>query len=316
MARPWRIQFPDAIYHVTARGNRRADIFQDDLDRRDFLQLLGQASERYGLHFFAFCLMSNHYHLFLRTPQANLSQAMHWLNVTYTVRFNRRQRTEGHLFQGRFKAILITDESHWQHLSFYLHLNPVRAGLVRDPADYVWSSFREYTRRQSRFPWLQPGEILESYGGTPSAQRRYYRQVCLSLSAERSAIWDPFRGNRPTGSRENLARLAEKHRPRGNPKTVPQYQRARLRQELSEALQRVAESLGVAGTDFPKRRANDPLRSMAYWYLASHQGYPVTEVGRALGVGVSAVSMGVKRLEQRMRHDQALAKRLRDLCEM
>jgi len=316
MARPWRIQFPDAVYHVTARGNKRADIFLDDSDRQTFLQLLEQAGERYKLHLFAFCLMSNHYHLFLRTPQANLSQAMHWLNVTYTVRFNRRHRTDGHLLQGRFKAVLITDENHWQHLSVYLHLNPVRAGLVKDPADYFWSSFREYTRPRPRFLWLQSRAILGSYGGTESQQRRYYRQVCQALAGNQEAIWDQFRGQGPAGSPESLARLAEKYRPQGNPKTVPHYRRARARGELTVALHRVAEGLGVSAANLQKGRGAGPFRQMAYWYLVSRRGYPLTEVGRALGVGVSAVSMGVKRLEQRMQNDRALAKRMRDLCEM
>ena len=143
MARPWRIQYPDAIYHVTSRGNNRQEIFLEDEDRRLFLDTLAAVISRFNLHLFAFCLMSNHFHLFLRTPQANLSRAMQWLIGTYTRRFLGRHRRGGHLFQGRFKAALVADEGHWLNLSLYLHLNPVRAGLVEDPAGYEWARFRD-----------------------------------------------------------------------------------------------------------------------------------------------------------------------------
>src|SRR4030042_904598 len=117
MALPWRIQFPGAVYHVTARGNNRQDIFSGPEDRREFLELLGRAASRFGLKVFAFCLMSNHYHLFLCTLQPNLAAAMKWLNGTYTARCNRRHQRSGHLFQGRYKSILVADEAPWPQLS-------------------------------------------------------------------------------------------------------------------------------------------------------------------------------------------------------
>src|SRR4030042_175007 len=110
MARPWRLQFPEAIYHLASRGNNRQAIFLDDDDRRTFLDLLGQAAPRFHLTIFAFCLMTNHYHIFLRTAKPNLAAAMHWLNCTYTMRFNRRHRRLGHLLQGRYKAVVVAEQ--------------------------------------------------------------------------------------------------------------------------------------------------------------------------------------------------------------
>lgn len=154
MARPWRIQYPDEAYHVVQRGNNRQDIFGHNEDREDFLELLGECAERFRLHIFAFCLMTNHYHLFLRPPEANLAPAMHWVNVTYSIHFLHRHKRSGHLFQGRYKAVLVLGDEHWQVLSFYLHLNPVRTKMVEKLGDYAWSSFRDYTRARSRFKWL------------------------------------------------------------------------------------------------------------------------------------------------------------------
>ena len=122
--------FPDAVYHVTSRGNRRQDIFIDDFDRRDFLDRLGRASVRYNLRIHAFCLMSNHYHLFLRTPEPNLADAMRWINSGYALRLNRRHRQSGHVLQGRYKAALVIEQAHWINLSFYVHLNPVLPGSL------------------------------------------------------------------------------------------------------------------------------------------------------------------------------------------
>jgi hypothetical protein len=241
---------------------------------------------------------------------------MHWLNVTYTVRFNRRHRTDGHLLQGRYKAILITDEGHWQYLSIYLHLNPVRAGLVADPADYFWSSFHDYTQPKPRFPWLECRQILMSYGGSVAQQRRYYRQACRWPAEEQETLWAQFRGQKPSGSPESWARLAEKYRPRGNPKTVPQYRLAKPRGELATAMARVAEGLGLSVAELQQGRGRRAGRQIAFWYLVARQGQAVSEVGRAFGVGVSAVSMAVKRIEQQMKADPALARRLRAICEM
>ena len=173
MSRPWRIQYEDAVYHISVRGNNRQAIFLDDEDRSHFLGLLPRAIERFRLQIFAFCLMDNHYHLFLRTPKANLSQAMHWVNGTYTGYFNWRHQRDGHLLKGRYKSVLVTDETHYLHLSMYVHLNPVRAGMVEDPAQYQWSSFTDYIAIKPRFNWISRDEILDNYGGRLTRHRRY-----------------------------------------------------------------------------------------------------------------------------------------------
>ena len=124
MARPLRINRVNGRYHVTARGNERKAIYRDDRDRSHFLELLSEMVERYGVQLHAYVLMDNHYHLLLQTPEANLSRAVQWLNVSYGVWFNRRHHRAGHLFQGRFKALVVEDDSGWQEVARYVHLNP------------------------------------------------------------------------------------------------------------------------------------------------------------------------------------------------
>src|SRR5215469_5219135 len=141
MARPLRIQYDGALYHVTSRGNERKAVFRDDTDRELFLNILAGVTERFHWLCHAFCLMDNHYHLVIETPDANLSKGMRQLNGVYTQAFNRRHRRVGHLFQGRFKAILVQKESHFLEVCRYVVLNPVRARSVVTPQQWRWSSY-------------------------------------------------------------------------------------------------------------------------------------------------------------------------------
>ena len=141
MARPLRMQYAGALYHVTSRGNARHAIFRDDFDRKVFLDLLETVTEDFHWLCHAYCLMANHYHLVIETPEANLSSGMRQLNGVYTMRFNRRHRTVGHVLQGRFKAILIQRESHLLEVCRYVVLNPVRAEGVKRPEEWKWSSY-------------------------------------------------------------------------------------------------------------------------------------------------------------------------------
>lgn len=141
MARPLRVQFPGGLYHVSARGNEQKLIFADDVDCHGFLRVLAAVVERYHILCHAYCLMNNHYHLLLETPDANLSSAMRQLNGVYSQRFNRRHSRTGHLFGGRFHAIVVERDAHLREVARYIVLNPVRAGLVADPAEWRWSSY-------------------------------------------------------------------------------------------------------------------------------------------------------------------------------
>ena len=174
MARPLRIQFSGAVYHVIARGNERKPIVRDDDDREKRVDWLQRAVETYGWHLFAFVLMTNHEHLFLKTPEPNLSAGMQYLNGSYTSYFNRRHRRAGHLFQGRFKGHLVEEEGYFLEVSRYIHLNPVRAKMAAGPEEYRWSSYRGYVRASRAVPWIVYDKVLGEFGRDLSTARRAY----------------------------------------------------------------------------------------------------------------------------------------------
>jgi REP element-mobilizing transposase RayT len=195
MSRPLRIEFPDALYHLTSRGNRREPIFLDDADRLAFLAVLAQCCERMDAAVYAYCLMGNHYHLVLTTRRANLSALMRHLNGVYTQAVNRRHGKVGHVFQGRFKAILVDRDAYFLALCPYVELNPVRAGMVSAPQQWPWSSYSAHVGIAPAPPWLDIGAVQAAMLGAPAAtaaQRRSAarRYADLVNQASQKSIWD------------------------------------------------------------------------------------------------------------------------------
>jgi REP-associated tyrosine transposase len=179
MMRPVRVAYPGAIYHVTARGNGRAAVFEDDRDRRKFLGILERTAESRELHVHAYCLMGNHYHLLVETPRGNLSDAMRHLNGLYGQWFSKVHDRPGHVWGGRFKARLVEENRYLLAASRYIVRNPVEAGLVRAPQEWSWSSYRATVGNAPRPRYLNPGrtlELLDPAGGA-SAIRAYMRLV-------------------------------------------------------------------------------------------------------------------------------------------
>ena len=264
MARAPRPAYPHAVYHVTARGNNRAAIFTDDRDRDLLLTLFAEAVKRFNLEIFAFCLMTNHFHLFLRTPEANLSRALQWIASVYTQRYNRRHRRGGHLFQGRFKSVLVIEPAHWIQLSHYIHLNPVRAGLVTDPSGHPWSSYADYVGAKADFPWLNPEPVLLAYGPGRAARRKRYRANSLSLAGAGTGFWKKFAADLFSKSLETGRHL----------KKEPLYVKGKPRPELAASardggdheleLEKVAAAFSVKKDDLFRKRRNFPARLAAY----------------------------------------------------
>ena len=175
MARPIRIVYEGALYHVTSRGNERKRIFQNSDDRRKFLSIINEAYQRYGIFLHCFVLMDNHYHMMIETPKGNLIQAMHYINGKYTLFYNWRHKRTGHLFQGRYKGILVEKDEYLLELSRYIHLNPVRTGEVANPANYVWSSFVYYMDSSKTSPdWLRKTFILGQFSHKDNQARSRY----------------------------------------------------------------------------------------------------------------------------------------------
>src|SRR5258706_3285264 len=180
MARPLRIEFEAALYHLTSRGNERRNIFRSDRDRKAFLTFLGAAARRFGWSVTAWVLMTNHYHLVVQTHKPNLSRGMHWLNSVYAGWFNRVHKRRGHLFEGRFKAFLIDKETYFAEVLRYVVLNPVRASMVERPEDYKWSSYRATGGLDKAPDWLDVDAALLSFGGDMETGHANYLEFVLA----------------------------------------------------------------------------------------------------------------------------------------
>ena len=224
MARPLRLEFAGALYHVTARGDRREPIYEDDEDRRAFLDILGTVIADFNWVAHAYCLMGNHYHLLVETPDANLAKGMRQLNGSYTQRSNRRHRRVGHVFQGRYKAILVDKDAHLLELCRYIVLNPVRAQLVKSAGRWPWSSYRAMLGTQDAPAWLAMEALLGQFGHRRAmARERYARFVAEGVKGR--SPWEDLRGQIYLGDEHFVARMQRKLGAQTDDINIPRAQR-------------------------------------------------------------------------------------------
>jgi REP element-mobilizing transposase RayT len=278
MSRPIRIEFPNALYHVTARGDRREDIFEDDVDRYAFLDILANVVEQVNWICYAWCLMDNHYHLLIQTPDANLSKGMRQLNGVYTQTSNRRHDRVGHLFQGRFKAILVDSDAYLLELARYVVLNPVRAGMVRKPDKWVWSSYRASMGLAPAQPFLAVDGLLAQFAKRRAvAQARYARFVADGIKAP--SPWQDLKGQVFLGD----ARFVEKMQAR-----MDKQQRADVqipiahRRPPAPTLAQIEKRSSDRNTAIVKAHATG---AYSYQQLAEHFGIHFTTVGKVVRRG-------------------------------
>jgi REP element-mobilizing transposase RayT len=287
MARPLRLEFPGALYHITARGDRQEPIFEDDSDRLTFLDLLGKEVVQQGWLLYAFCLMGNHYHLLLETPEPNLVRGMRRLNGVYTQRFNRRHGRVGHVLQGRYKSILVDKDVWLSELCRYVVLNPVRAHRVKDPGDWPWSSYRSTAGLAACPDWLAADLVLELFSATPGRARAAYRHFV----AEGSGVprpWDQLSGQIFLGDAkflDNMARRASEVSQRA----VPRRQLRPGRPGAAAIVRAVADAHGI-----PQARVLDRSNPEAFKhavYLLRRVGnLPLNEVAQRAGISIGRVS--------------------------
>lgn len=192
MARPLRIEFPGAVYHITSRGNEQKDVFRDDKDRTFFLDILAQSCNLFNWLCHAYCLMGNHYHLIIETIDDSLSRGMRHLNGVYTQKFNWNHHRVGHVFQGRYKAILIEKESHLLEACRYVVLNPIRAKLAADPKQWQWSSYKATCGFEKPAACLTTAWILQQFDQKPETANQKYRQF-VQEGVNARPIWEDLR---------------------------------------------------------------------------------------------------------------------------
>jgi len=284
MARPLRLEYENAVYHITSRGNVRASIFLDKDDRARFLDTLADVVDRYGWICHAYCLMTNHYHLLIETPNADLSHGMQLLNGVYTQWFNRRHDRVGHLLQGRFKAILVEKESYLLELVRYVVLNPVRAKMVRSVRDWPWSSYRA-TAGQTEVPeFLAVDWVLSQFDSDRERAVRAYRRFIRQ--GRGINVWDELRAGALLGSDGFVDQL----RPLLKEKPLDPEYRKRERFAARPSL----EELFADVTD--KATRNERI----YQAVRIHH-YTLREVGDHVGLLYSTISVIAKRVHETMK---------------
>ena len=278
MARPLRIQFEGAVYHVTSRGNARQDIFLDDEDRGIFLATVEEVIERFAWICHAYCLMSNHYHLLIETPSPNLARGMQLLNGVYTQRFNRQHERFGHVLQGRYKAILVERESHLLELARYVVLNPVRAKMVRSARDWPWSSYRATAGQIGVPTFLQVDWILAQFDAKRSRATNAYKHFVRQ--GRGVGVWDALRAGSLLGSEEFVESMRPRLMETPLDQNVLRRERDAARPSLRELFQQIRS-----------RRDRDRLIRAA---VRVHH-YKLQEVADHLGLHFTTISVIAKR---------------------
>ena len=274
MARPLRIEYPGAIYHVTSRGDGREAIYLDDGDREEFLSVFEDVIRRMNWKCSAYCLMENHYHLLVETPDGNLSRGMRQLNGVYTQRFNRLHDRSGHVFQGRYKAILVERDSHLKELCRYVVLNPVRVGMVDRPEEWNWSSYAATLGLIPEPEWLEVDWLLSQFGENPPKARKAYGEFVLE-GIGLPSIWEKLRHQIFLGQDDFVEDALKRTGSKKNQAEIPLIQRNPAR-----SLQYYAEN------------SADSKQAMADAYLSG--GYTLAQVAKYFGVHYTTVSRAVK----------------------
>jgi REP element-mobilizing transposase RayT len=281
MARPLRIELSGGLYHVTSRGDRREDIYVSDADREAWLELFGQVCARFNWICHAYCLMTNHYHLVIETPEGNLAQGMRQLNGVYTQMVNRTHGRVGHVFQGRYKAILVEKDSYLLELARYVVLNPLRAGMVSNIGDWPWSSYPAMVGQAPSPAWLQTDWILGQFGQQRNRARSAYMDF-VHAGVGLPSVWDHLKGQIYLGSEAFISRMQSSVSPEQSLDEIPRMQRRPLAKPLVQ---------------YRTEYANDPRKGIAVAYLTGD--YAMKAIADAFGVHYTTVSRAVKAYESK-----------------
>ena len=278
MSRPLRIEFPGAYYHVTSRGDGREDIYLDDIDRQRFLEVLSEVIERYNWVCHAYCLMDNHYHLLIETPDGNLSMGMRQLNGVFTQRVNRRHKRVGHVFQGRYKAILVQEGAYLLELCRYIVLNPVRAGMVQLPDDWRWSSFLPTAGVNPPPKWLSIKALLAAFSTDKKQAVLAYRRF-VAQGVNKESPWVDLKNQIYLGDDGFVEAMQRRIAEDADLREIPAQQTRRLGLPM-EAYAEVATN-----------------RNEAIWQAYRDGGRSMAQIADHFGLHYSSVSKIIKRLD-------------------
>ncbi|KPA19010.1 toxin RelE [Candidatus Magnetomorum sp. HK-1] len=307
MARQWRIEYEGALYHVMSRGNEGRSIAEDDEDRTLFLQLLGEMSERFEIEVHSWVLMSNHYHLLLKTRRANQSKGMQWFGATYTRRYNIKHKRRGHLFQGRFKSLLVENDNYLFRLSCYIHRNPLRAKIVKRLGQYDWSSYRVFAYAEPKPAWLVTELILSQLNDDD--RHKAYRKKVQRYSGEEKKISEEIHLGIVSGTKKFARFIKNKYMPENPSEEIPQQKHGKDDYDIAELLSKAAEILSCDIDTYKIVRRIDPdnklKRNLLVYLLWKTGAFTNKEIGVHFGLGYSAVSRCVSVSNEMVNNNKA-----------
>jgi putative transposase len=311
MARQLRIEFEGAFYHITSRGNQRERVYFEDGDRERFLEILKRTRERYGYQLHAYVLMDNHYHLMVETPKANISQTMQNINTSYTVYINKKHRRSGHLFQGRYKGIIVDKDEYLVTLSRYIHLNPVRAGIVQKPEAYRWSSYGFYIDSSNKDTLVNTVDTLLMFSEEKRHAVKAYKDfVDGGIGKEDNPLEELESGILlgSTAFKERIKALLEK---RKEDEEIPQIKRLRSTVQIDRVIETFCRYYGKGSEEVLQRRNGE--RGMAIYLSKLFSGKKNIEIGKYFGIKGPAVSNVIRAMEGRMETDKRLKSEIENL---
>jgi REP element-mobilizing transposase RayT len=325
MARPLRVEYEGAVYHITLRGNNRRIIFKDDSDRERFIQKLAESVQQFDVRLYLFCLMENHVHFVLETPRANLSRFMHRLLTAYTVYFNRKHNESGHLMQGRFGATVVDEDEYILKLSRYVHLNPVYIKAYRNKPvreriqilrKYHWSSYRSYIGKAKSLDFVNYGPVLEMMGRPKKKQSAVYRRFveCGISDIDAAFIETKKRSRLCIGSDECHRRMDAYYQEMlesFDKKEDVSFRRESKAHSVEEVLGVVCEVLQVNREVLTRRSKDSIIRPVVAKMLCQYSGLTQRQAAEIVGVrsGV-AVCLQIRKVDERVKKDRGLQRHL------
>lgn len=315
MARQLRIEFNGAFYHITSRGNLRDDVFFEDRDREKFLEILSKTKERYSYLLHAYALMGNHYHLLIETPKANISQIMQNINTSYTVYVNRKYQRSGHLFQGRFKGIIVDKDEYLVTLSRYIHLNPVRAGIVEKPDDYRWTSYAVHIGKKVEKALVDAGDTLSLFSDEKGGAIKAYKDFVEAGMGSEDSPFKGLDGGIVLGAKrfkEKVARMLGKLKADGE---LPHVKRLRDTVSIERVVSVCSTYYGTTAENLTRRSRGKAERRVAIYLSKVLSARKNGEVGDYFGINGQAVSVAIKAIEEGREKDKRLRRNLDILKE-
>lgn len=298
MARPYRIQSEDCFYHITSRGDNRKRIYLSEYDYCKFLEYIREAKEKYKFYLYAYCLMANHYHLLLETTQANISKIMHYINGSYTTYHNIKYRRCGHLFQGRYKSIVVDKENYFLELSRYIHLNPVRAKIVPTPEKYKWSSYNDYLNRKNDV-YIDKDRIKNSLVMTESQYRRFVQDGINN----KAVIFDQVYAGFLLGSAKFIEEKLQYLKGKVESKDFSYRKEIAFLADEEEFIDVIAKAYHKNVEDLCKKNRPLPERKIAIYLLKHFTQLTNSEIGEKFGITFSAVSKAAKDADSLIQQD-------------